>query len=1399
MFCSPVGINPNQSGQINGAFNNDRLPRLFGPSEGQLQYSSTGAPQPVTFDGLYSNDTQDLVTLDSSTPTAVSLQAPSGWTGYDLSGTLEHLSTEFRPLKNGLLDNYHSERYIISGSPWNSEEFYIPDEWSISKSGDATSHPTHGGLYWFEAAGSGREGSMGWRPSVLISSGTPLSPSMELYLSQELHLPWRDAYSCEVRFYHRVPSAQVMNDIFYLYVEVGTYREKFNVFSSGYVTDEWIVGVVDIPASVFSLVPGVTTLDIGLSTDFLGNAPSNINNRVFIDEIDVIFEARPFPEQIGLSANQSAISSLSSGSISPYVPDGAARDCFSRSDTGISTSSALEVGVWSSSGTTWNDIIKYQIGIQFPLDITQGAIITYAALEAEALGYFGGGDNSLRVLVAQEDNVSPFTNGLPNLENRYSWSQTSVAWVQDSWENGYRYRTPDMSSLVQGVVSRSGWNSGNYICLMIDYMNSDQYRDWNSIKGTWGYGGDDLPTLYVDYMIPQEEDTISVLEYSKDLTIDHTMVSADLENFPVLVDIYDSDLKTDAQPDGDDIKFMIGSETLDYELEVFDQNFNSSHAHLVAWVHVPSLSSTTDTTISMCYGSDSATRTEDASSVWGDLYDSVWHFSESSGNGSFIEDSSGRTTDAMPMSTAYTQNGVICGGRRLQDAVGNYIPVLEGDEIFDGWSDWYMSFWLYIDYATDAELEVIEPRILYKGGSMRMARLFRFNGWPAGTANFQVDVDFFTATTRYHNVGVRRLEWNFIVMKYESSGDGALHLYNYIDGALYDSTIDSSVGTGDRLADDPSDFLIGDDSSTVISGIFDEFRISSDSYRSMAWIETEYQNQYDPSSFLSVGKEQTDQYIFSYKKDMTVDHTKVSTDLQGFPLLINIYDTNLRTGVQSDGDDIMFRSGDTWLPHEIELFNQTYNSTHAHLIAWVKLDLSSSVDTPVTMHYGNPYAVNNEDPKRVWSDKYKGVWHLGETSGAARDSAVWGTDGTVLGGPTRGFAGQVGYSYDFDGSDDYIFLGSANVQSTGTYSLWMYPHSVSGETNIIASDAYLNRIAIYNGRFRPETATESEYFDFSTSSIAVDTWQHVVFVRAGDFGDLYINGAWIEQVEVVGADTITVDSIGGTIDIARMFSGPIDEVRISSTTRSAEWIATEYANQFDPSSFLIVGTEEEVQYGQNSTLLFTTDTSSYVSMLPRLTMKVESLTTTLNDDMLPGTLFSVVNGTEVTWTAHVLVSPPTGITDASIALGHPISWSLQNVTDPLGTDRTAEASTTATEVLLDSSAINANGKWSFVFTSINEVSNLECSAGGSPYDITAIAQSGQTMDFRGTASIIPGSAMRLKLVDPDGQIFYTSDDLTQDGSGQFEWTGIAVDSSWKCGLWIAHIDFNDTLLNMRHH
>ena len=109
--------------------------------------------------------------------------------------------------------------------------------------------------------------------------------------------------------------------------------------------------------------------------------------------------------------------------------------------------------------------------------------------------------------------------------------------------------------------------------------------------------------------------------YRKPITIDADQVDVNFTNFPVLIDIADADLDNKAQADGDDIFFTgaDGTSKLDHEIESY------SAGNLVAWVRVPSISSTADTVIYMYYGNPTAGNQENPEGVWNTSYRGVWH------------------------------------------------------------------------------------------------------------------------------------------------------------------------------------------------------------------------------------------------------------------------------------------------------------------------------------------------------------------------------------------------------------------------------------------------------------------------------------------------------------------------------------------------------------------------------------------------------------------------------------------------------------------------------------------------------------------------------------------------------------------------------------------------------
>jgi hypothetical protein len=165
--------------------------------------------------------------------------------------------------------------------------------------------------------------------------------------------------------------------------------------------------------------------------------------------------------------------------------------------------------------------------------------------------------------------------------------------------------------------------------------------------------------------------------YRKPLSIGAGNVGSNLTDFPVLVSLAsDTDLAADAQADFDDILFTAadGTTKLSHEIE----KYNETTGELVAWVKVPTVSSSADTVFYMYYGNASATNQQDPTGVWSNGYAGVWHLKE---------DPSG-TAPQMNDSTSNTIHGTSVGSMTSGNQIGGKIA---GALDFDGSDDYLQS------------------------------------------------------------------------------------------------------------------------------------------------------------------------------------------------------------------------------------------------------------------------------------------------------------------------------------------------------------------------------------------------------------------------------------------------------------------------------------------------------------------------------------------------------------------------------------------------------------------------------------------------------------------------------------------------------------------------------------
>jgi hypothetical protein len=329
---------------------------------------------------------------------------------------------------------------------------------------------------------------------------------------------------------------------------------------------------------------------------------------------------------------------------------------------------------------------------------------------------------------------------------------------------------------------------------------------------------------------------------------------------------------------------------------------------------------------------------------------------------------------------------------------------------------------------------------------------------------------------------------------------------------------------------------------------------------------------------------------WNYRQAITIDHTKVasSTGTEGyinFPVLVSLTSSTFKyTGSgghvgNSDGSDVLFTKSDgtTKLDHEIE----SYASSTGNLVAWVQLPaVSTSTDTVFYMYYGNAGVGSQQNASGTWDANYKGVWHLPNgTSLTVNDSTSNAKNGTINGGVSSTI-GQVDGAGLFDGTTGYINAPavSSSALTAFTVSTWVKPNGLQTAGSSVVSDLYSTAVnyALYFDPASPPSLrffggyyTSGAWHQAPTTTLTDGAWAYVVLTYDGSTVKLYINNN--ASLNTADATVPTSNNLGFRIgrrwDSANNVKGIIDEVRISSSARTADWIRTEYNNQSSPGSF----------------------------------------------------------------------------------------------------------------------------------------------------------------------------------------------------------------------------------------
>ena len=352
--------------------------------------------------------------------------------------------------------------------------------------------------------------------------------------------------------------------------------------------------------------------------------------------------------------------------------------------------------------------------------------------------------------------------------------------------------------------------------------------------------------------------------------------------------------------------------------------------------------------------------------------------------------------------------------------------------------------------------------------------------------------------------------------------------------------------------------------------------------------------------------------------------------LTNFPALV-VLGTNIfnfaYNQFQSGSNDLAFTAdatGLTNLYYEIDKWN-----TNGLSYVWVQVPLLAS-NTTITAWWGasgqvQPACTTNG---ATWTNGYVGVWHLPNgTLLTANDSTTSRQNGSIGSGATAA-TGEIGGGASFDGTaNGYVNMGTFNPLPTGlgTASIWVnwnssainvnnfamakgadYGSGNSWGINLIVADASTCGVYFY---YDP---SGNPYGSHATVASGTGVWHQVTVVMSPNTQAIYFDGVLV----VTDSNGTSIPNSGNQFNIGKTdrgspydyaFNGLLDEARVATAQRSANWVWAEYMNMASnmvfcqyghasatetvPSTFSISGTitDQSIQVGGITYICLTTN------------------------------------------------------------------------------------------------------------------------------------------------------------------------------------------------------------------
>lgn len=343
---------------------------------------------------------------------------------------------------------------------------------------------------------------------------------------------------------------------------------------------------------------------------------------------------------------------------------------------------------------------------------------------------------------------------------------------------------------------------------------------------------------------------------------------------------------------------------------------------------------------------------------------------------------------------------------------------------------------------------------------------------------------------------------------------------------------------------------------------------------------------------LSIGRAEAwwnDQW--QYRKKIGFDATPAGSDIKGnmseVPVLVRLHPGNFNfSNTKENGEDIRFvnANDETPLKHHIEVFD----TIDEVALMWVKIPRLSGGGSQdfIWMYYGNDSAVGGQDARSTYDVQQLAVYHFGESEGGPKDQTAYEHHITDF-RAGQGFPSVIGKGITMSGADDRLIIQSSpafDFKQGLTVSAWVritgpvddaYLFSRGGEKESIVVG--VDQTKVYCRITRPFKDEVNSFETDRSTDLSIGTWHHLcVTIDPNKRVTIYLDGIemyWMDfpvDMPVVEGDM----AIGASVKEGHYFAGDMDELQISKSARSGDWVRAAYHSQGIEAKLLSFDVEE---------------------------------------------------------------------------------------------------------------------------------------------------------------------------------------------------------------------------------